>query len=153
MWRTQCACSTQMKFGNLGIHRIPITRTSKNLKNLLRRKNAVAPPYIWMLFFVFSLTIPATCRFRTEMFLACEYRSRRAVLRQTLLDQCVSKGVGGWLLPTLSQPCGWILFGCGCGCEVLQLQPHVCAGKMTCLKLLVVAPPWPGSSSVNGLVR
>ena len=99
-------------------------------------------------FFNFSRgQFQATCCFSWEMFLACECRSRRAVLRQTLLDQCVSKGVGGWLLPTLSQPCGWILFGCGCGCEMLQLQPHVCAGKMTCLKLLVVAPPWPGSSS------
>ena len=105
--------------------------------------------YFFFLFFFFVLlrTTPANCRFSREMFLACECRSRRAVLRQTLLDQCVNKGVRGWLLPTLSQPCGWILFGCGCGCEVLQLQPHVCAGKMTCLKLLVVAPPWPGSSS------
>ena len=102
--------------------------------------------YLDAFFSLFSLTVPATC-FSGEMFLACECRSRRAVLRQTLLDQCVNKGVGWWLLPTLSQPCGWILFGCGCGCEMLQLQPHVCAGKMTCLKLLVVAPPWPGSSS------
>ena len=70
----------------------------------------------------------------------CEYRSRRAALRQILLDQCVSEGVGG-LLPKLNQRCGWILFGCGCGCEVVQLQPHVCADKMTSLKLLVVDPP------------
>ena len=32
---------------------------------------------------------------------------------------------------------------------MLQLQPHVCVGKMTCLKLLVVAPPWPGSSELG----
>ena len=70
----------------------------------------------------------------------CEYRSRRASLRQILLDQCVNEGVGV-LLPRLNQLCGWILFGCGCGCKVVQLQPHVCTDKMTSLKLLVVAPP------------
>ena len=111
------------------------------------KKGRSSSLYLDAFFSHFSRIVPATYCFSGEVFLACECRSRRAILRQTLLDQCVNKGVGWWLLPTLSQPCGWILFGCGCGCEMLQLQPHVCAGKMTCLKLLVVAPPWPGSSS------
>ena len=37
----------------LGIHKIPITRTFKNIQNLHRRNNAVAHAYIWMFFFAF----------------------------------------------------------------------------------------------------
>ena len=71
----------------------------------------------------------------------CGCRSQRGALCQILLDQCVSEGVGG-LLPKLNQRCGWIRFGCGCGCEVVQLQQHVCADKMSSLRI-----PCVGSAS------